>query len=135
MAVKTFDPKQVSVIVGVRPVSGFADGTFVTATRDEDAFSKKVGADGEVARTKSNNRTGSVVVTIMQTSKDNDFFSGLEAAGTVVPIFIRDASGRTLVAAEEAWVKKVADVEFGKESGDRAWTFDCGDIQSFVGGN
>ena len=45
-ALKTYDPTLVTISFGAVPLVGFADGTFVTATRNEDSFTHKVGADG-----------------------------------------------------------------------------------------
>ena len=64
MALKTYDPKQISVIVGGAIISGFADGEFVTTERNEDAFTLNVGADGEGGRVKSNNKSGRITLTL-----------------------------------------------------------------------
>jgi hypothetical protein len=140
MPMKSYNPKDVSIIVGVKAISGFADGTYVLAEMDEDAFSKVSGADGEVARAKSNNYTGKITITLMQSSDSNDYLSGLAIAdrvtGTgVVPVTIRDANGTTIVFAESAWVMKIPPVEFGKEIGNREWILDCSQVEQFVGGH
>jgi hypothetical protein len=76
----------------------------------------------------------------MQTSAANDLLSQqhtldeLTNAGTG-ELQIKDASGRTLLTAAEAWVKKFATVELGKELGGREWSIECGSINVFVGGN
>ena len=77
MPVHTYDPANVIVSIGGTPMSGFADGTFVMVSRDEDIFSKVSGADGEVSRAKSNNRSGSLTLTLMQTSMSNDVLSAI----------------------------------------------------------
>lgn len=138
--VKQFDPKVFSIIVGGKIISGFADGTFVKVTRDENAFAKKVGVDGEGARAKSANRGGTVEITLMQTSASNDDLSGFaiadEISGTgVVPVLVKDGSGRTVCQATTAWVQKFPDAEFGKEIGDRAWVLESDEINIFIGGN
>jgi hypothetical protein len=140
MAMKSFNPLQVSVIVGTKALTGWAKGTFINASMDEDAFTKKVGTDGEVTRSKSNNNTGSIIITLDQASASNDYLSGLAlldraSGGGAVPVLIRDANGTTLISAESAWVKKMPDVEISNESLDREWILDCGSLEYFVGGN
>jgi hypothetical protein len=140
MSMKNYDPKNISVVVGIHAVGGISDGTFVTVEMDEDAFSKKVGADGEVTRSKSNNYSGKITITLQQASASNDFFSSLaildRASGAgVVPITLRDANGTTICFAESGWAQKFANVEFGPESGDREWVFDCASIEMFIGGH
>lgn len=127
---KTYDPAQVVVTLGPYLLSGFAEGTFIKVSRDEDAFSKKTGVDGETARARNKNRAGSVEVTLLQSSQSNDTLSQIAQADEVggqgvYPLMIKDLLGTTLVSAPFAWVKKLADVEDGKEIVDRAWTLDC----------
>lgn len=140
MAVFTFDPKQVAVIVGGKIMSGFADGTFIVAERNEQAFNLKVGVDGEGTRAKSNNKSGKVTVTLMQSSASNDDLSSIAAADElsntgVVPLLVKDASGRTVIAAQSAWVQKYPNSEFAKETSTRAWVLESDELDIFVGGN
>lgn len=137
---KTYDPKQVSLIVGGKIVSGFGDGTFIVAERNEDTFALKVGVDGEGTRAKTNNKSGRVTVTLMQSSSANDDFSGYAAAdeasnGGVVSILLQDNSGRTLCTALNAWVVKMANAEFAKEASEREWIFETEELIMFDGGN
>ena len=57
MSVRTYDPKQVIITVGGVPMSGFADGTFLTVDRDDDQWAKVTGADGTSTCIKSSCRS------------------------------------------------------------------------------
>jgi len=136
----TYDPKKVSVIVSGRQITGFADGTFINVTRDTESFTDNVGSDGEVARTRSNDNRGSIVITLQQISDSNDFLSQLLAAdelngGGVFNVLVRDQLGRAIYQAAEAWIQKPADSEFAREAGSREWTIRCAELIPFVGGN
>lgn len=138
--VKTYDPKQVAVIVGGKIMAGFADGSFVKVERNEQAFNLKVGVDGEGTRAKSNNLSGKVTITLMQSSDSNDDLSGFAAADELsntgaVPMLIKDASGRSLFSAVTAWVQKYSDAEFAKEAMTRAWVLETDELLVFEGGN
>jgi hypothetical protein len=137
---KNYNPKKVSVIVGTKAISGFTDGTFIKVSDDDDAFTKRTGVDGETTRSQSNNYGGTITITLDQASDSNDYLSALHAldrvAGSgIVPVLIRDALGKTLVAVESAWVKKRPDITFAKGSEDREWVLDCASIDAVVGGN
>ncbi len=137
---KTYDPKEFSVIVGGHIVGGYDDGTFIKAERNEDMWTTKVGADGEGARAKSNNKSGTVEVTLLQSSGSNDVLSGFALAdelnnGGQVPVLIKDANGTTVVSAETAWIKKMPAVEGGKEIGNRVWVLETDNLNMLVGGN
>lgn len=134
-----YDPGSIVLSWGSILAQGYAKGTFVKVARDEDAFSKDVGADGEVSRARNRNRAGSVTFTLMQASATNDAFSAQaqadELLGTgVAPLLIKDLFGTTLLRAPNAWIRKKADVEFGKEQGDREWILDCDQLLGNVGG-
>lgn len=140
MAVLTYDPKQVSVIVGGKIMSGFSDTTFIKASRNEQAFNLKVGVDGEGTRAKSNNLSGKLEITLMQSSESNDDLSGFAAADElanagVVPVLINDKSGRTVLQATTMWIQKYADVEFAKEASTRTWILETDQFIIFEGGN
>jgi hypothetical protein len=140
MAVKTYDPKQVTVIVGTRPISGFADGTFITVARNSDMWSLVVGADGEATRAKSNDKSGRITITLTQSAESNQYLSELALAdelsnGGLVPILIRDASGKTIHACASAWIVKRPESAFAKEAGTREWVFETDTLEMFEGGN
>lgn len=142
MSLKKYDPSQVTVIFAGIPISGFAEGTFVSAERNEDSFSLYVGADGEVTRAKSNNKSGRVTFTLAQSSLSNDALSAIAtvdelspAGDGIAPLLVKDLSGRTIVSALEAWIVKPATSEFGRETSEREWILESGDLTMFVGGN
>lgn len=140
MSVKSYDPAQVSVTFAGIIVEGYADGTFITAARNNQSFTLKVGSSGEGARAKSNDRSGMVTLTLMQNSASNDLLSAQmaldEASGDGIgSLLIKDLSGTTLCSAETAWLQKPADVEFAKEISDRQWVIETDVLNIFAGGN
>ena len=139
MPVKTYDPKGVVATVGGIPISGYADGTFINISRQNDAYSSVAGADGEVSRAKSNDKRGELVLTLLQTSLSNDVLSGIaqldeRSNSGVVPIMVKDISGLTTFFSGSGWIRKVPDSEFGKEISNREWAFELAEMEVFVGG-
>jgi len=140
MPVHTFDPANVIVSIGGTPMSGFADGTFVIVSRDEDIFSKISGADGEVSRAKSNNRSGSLTLTLMQTSMSNDVLSAIAVLDEIsnagiVPVLVKEIGTSTILMAGEGWVKKMPDAAYSKNVENREWVLDLATVNMFEGGN
>lgn len=138
--VRTYDPKSVAVIFAGKILSGFADGTFILAERNEQAFNLKVGVDGEGTRAKSNNKSGKVTITLMNSSPSNDDLSSFAAADElsnsgVGALLVKDNSGTTVIAAATAWVQKVANAEMAKEANQRVWVLETDNLSTFVGGN
>lgn len=140
MSVKTYDPKQVLVTFGGFTLSGFADGSFVTVERLEDAWSMQIGTDGEGTRSKSNNRSGSITIQLMQTSDSNQTLTALALAdelsnSSALPLMVKDNSGTTICVAETAWIKKMPSSEFAREAGPREWVLETDNLVMNLGGN
>ena len=140
MSVNTYDPAEVALIVGGVPITGLADGTFLSISRDEQAYSKVTGADGTTSRAKSNNRAGTMTFTLKQTSPANDVLTGFMVADEtsnngVVPVLVKDRLGNSVAATSAAWVQQAPDQGFSKEIEEREWVLDCGTIDIFIGGN
>jgi hypothetical protein len=135
----TYSPEDVSVTVNGAVISGFSDGTCINAEREEDAFTKVVGSDGQVTRSKNPNKSGTIALTLKGSSASNDVLSALasldEINGSgVAAVIVKDNSGRS-VCAGKGWIKKTPTVEFAKEVTDREWMIDIGKFTVFVGGN
>lgn len=121
------------------PFLGFMDSTFLNAERNEDAFTESVGAQGDVTRVRSRNRTGTVTLTLQAASPTNDLLSAQAILDELTglgygPLLIKDLNGTTLVEAAVAWIKKVPAVEFGTEASGREWVFTCADLVMNIGG-
>ena len=140
MAYAQYDPNQILLIVGGAPISGYVDGTFIEVAFDEQQYNKVTGADGMTQRTKTNNYAGTITCTLRNTSAGNDALSALwnvdrvSGAGAVTAI-VKDLSGRTLWAAQHAWIQQMPSQGFSKDAEDRAWVLDCDALVGHAGGN
>lgn len=133
--VTTYNPNNILIdFDGGDLTQGIAKGVFVKVSRNSDMMTESVGSGGEVTVVESNDNTGTVVITLKQTSAANDIMSAKAALRTKGPLLLKDLGGRTLVHSEKAWIKKFADIEFGNEDSVREWTLTCADLEEFVGG-
>jgi hypothetical protein len=138
MATKTYDPGKVIVTFKGQLISGFADGTFISAERAGDAFTKTVGSGGEVARSRNRDKSGTVTLTLMETASGNAILAAFanqdELLGTGQGVlFIKDLSGNELISGN-AWIQKRPTMEKGKEVSNREWTFAVESLELFEGG-
>ena len=139
-SVRQYDPAAVILTVDDQNILGYADGSFVNIARNNDLFTLTVGADGEATRSKSNDLSGRITITLQQTSPSNDILSALADADEqsnqgVFAVQLKDASGQTLGAGERAWVVKKADAPFAKETENREWIIETNELVYTVGGN
>lgn len=140
MAVQTYASDQVVVIFGPVQVTGFVPDSRVTIEKNEARWTKRVGSDGLVTRSKTNDETATVTLHLEQTSMSNDLLSAISQLDRqtnegVFPLMIKDNSGRSLYTAESAWIERDPNAEFGRESGERTWAIHTGQLQSHTGGN
>lgn len=138
----TYDSSQVFITVGGLPLTGFSEGDSVTTERSTELYTYKVGINGSVGRSRSVDKTGTIVVKTLGTSFANDELSALfnidsatEDGKAVLPITINDFSGRSVIFGSQCWLEKVGAVNFGSEVGEREWTFRVAVLTMFVGGN
>jgi hypothetical protein len=134
-----YDPSQVAFNVGGQDTTGFAEGTFIKVARNKEAFTTVVGSDGEVTRVKSVDLSGTITVTLQQSSPSNDYFSSLATADErtstgAIPLYMKDSNGTTVVKCKVGWVKKKPDSEFSNTNSTREWIFETGNLQYDVGG-
>lgn len=141
MSVKTYDSSQVIITFGPHIITGYAEDTFISVEEMGDGISSVVGANGEKARSMSQNRSLQVTLTLLQTSKSNDVLSAAAEFDRAshgqgaLPMAITDLTGRTLIADASSWVVKKPNSEFGATVGTREWTLETSnDAIYHVGG-
>ena len=136
LLVTTYDPKKVVVSFGGVPLSGYAEGTFISiAANDGDGFKKHVGADGEVNRAKSNDNTHEVTITLLQSSQYNDYLSEVrnkdkQDGNNILPLEISESNGDSLHSWPQAWVHGDPSWEYANDSGERTWVISTGQQES-----
>lgn len=123
-------------------MAGYADGEFVTIKYDSNAFNDVVGTDGEVSRSRSNDRRATVEVKLMQTSDSNDLLAALAVTDRTLSngagigaLMIRDQQGRAVYTASECWIMKEPDISVDRTPTERVWQIRVANLISFTGGN
>lgn len=129
---RTYVAKQVLIAAGNHSVTGYADDSFITITKNGDGITKKVGCDGEVVRAIDPDNSYQVKISLLQTSPSNAFFQqrfilDYDTGEGTFPLLIKDLKGGVVFSAEAAWVIKPADRTYGRDSNNREWTIDTGE--------
>lgn len=127
---KTWSPAKVNMNWGGElPIKGVADGTFVTAVRNSNNTTIKVGAQGDVLPTMIADKTGTITVTLLQTSETNRILSGIQAlqdeSGELyrADFTIADGSGGMLCYAEACHIMTTPENALGAEDNNKVWVF------------
>jgi hypothetical protein len=127
----SYSPKDVNASFQGVAITGFAEDSMIRIKRNEDVLTETVGARGELSLTKNANKTGEIEIELMMTSTTNLKFAALlaitEAGGPILvgQLIIQEPSGSNLTLANNAYLKKVPDIELAKDQTSRVWTFGC----------
>jgi hypothetical protein len=129
--VGTYDPKKVIITLGGVPISGYADGTFVQVDPNGETWIRKVGADGEVSRSLSNDNTHTIQITLGQMSLSNPYLRTVMNADKLTGLGMLPLSFTDLNTAEthfwpQAWVSTTPSLGRAKETTDTQWTIYTG---------
>lgn len=139
---KIYDPDQITVVFAGILIAGYADGEFVRIAQEVDNFSDVGGTDGEVSRSRSKDRRGTITFVLMQTSSVNAQLSAvanrdlLEDNGAgVAETTVRDRQGGSLYFAAESWISRPPDASFDRTATSREWTIRCAKLERNDAGN
>jgi hypothetical protein len=124
------------VFMGILIDSGFADGEFLTIEQSAPDYEVVVGTDGQVSRSRTNNRHAVLKVKLAATSDGNTLFGALSNAGILAangadvgPMLVRDrVSGTCLYTAGNCWIAKPPDVSYDNKVTMREWELQCDDL-------
>ena len=137
---KTYDPKKIIIIFGVRRLTGMSDDSIVSIKPQGDGLQTYVGADGDVARSLDPDATYEVTVSLNTTSNSNDYLSNMynydrETGNGIAPLLIKDLAGTTLFSAPEAWVSNMPEASRGLTVDTQEWVFHTGQVEdAIIGG-
>jgi hypothetical protein len=127
----SYDPKKVIIALGGVPIGGYADGAFVQIDPSGETWQRKVGADGEVARSLSNDNTHTIQITLMQTSLSNIYLRTVMSADRLtglgmLPLSFTDLNSMEVHFWPQAWVSTTPSTGRAKETTDVQWTIHTG---------
>jgi len=131
---QSYAPKDVVVSWNGVPITGFAEGTFITMKRATESKKKTVGSQGDVCITMSADKTGEIELTLMQSAPSNAKLALLlhleEKARipTVGVLMVSDPSGAVLALSKNAFLMSFPSLDLADDAGDRTWMFACEDL-------
>lgn len=110
----------VTVTVGGKIVTGFSEGTMVSASKDEDNFQVKMSAKGEASVAVTNNKLGTITLTLSQGSPFVSLLNQFANTSKLFAIWVKhNGMIKETFGGTSAAVKKNADADYGDEVGDR----------------
>ena len=137
----SYNARQVQVVFNTILLEGYADGDFLTITKESDAYGDVAGTDGDVTRFDTNDRRATIEIRLMQTSLSNDPLSATHALDRNTPggagigsFLVQDMNGTSLYRAGNCWIQRAPDPVFGREPQERVWVLRTPHLYEFTGG-
>ncbi len=126
----SYDSNNVDFVFGTR-ATGFADGSMIEFSRDDPKrFKKKVGAKGEVTRSKNNNNAGPIKVKLKNLSPTNRDWYLLSKTGVILPATVTEkGGGGTFGGGAKVWIEEEPSPTLEAEEGVSEWLFGVADIK------
>lgn len=126
-AARTYNLAQTIITIGGLPVEGFGADDAFSFEPNSPIYETTVGADGEVTRSATNDRSGTITITLMETSPSlailNTYLqlSKTTAIGDIFPVYMRDLNSGDEIIAQQCWIEEEPAMSKGKGAGEREW--------------
>lgn len=130
---QSYDSNEVVIVINGLTVTGYTDGTFVKVAYNANQIEEVVGAEGEVTRVPSNDRSATVEITLMQTSSSNATLMVLgqqdrKDGSGIFSILVKGNNGEVLHSGNRAWIKKLPEYSYGKQAENRIWVISVAEL-------
>ena len=124
IAVTTYDPTKVSLVVNGRVITGFATDSMITVARSEDMVTTAVGVQGDVTYNENANDSGTVTVTLSGTSSSLPTLRDLALRRQQVSVLLADANddSNVYVSGDRGRITRPPGLTRAKEIGSETVT-------------
>lgn len=128
--VYTYMASKVIAAFGNHEITGFAPDSFITIEKNGDGTTYEQGVDGEGTRSIDPNTSYKIKFSLQQMSTTHKFleetyFRDQETGEAILPILMKDITGKTVFQADQAWITKLPSYAYGKAAGNREWELEA----------
>lgn len=128
---RTYDSKDVNLILNGNFITGLAEGEAIEANQNEESFTKKVGMQGDVVLSETQDKTGTIKFKLDSSSPSCQVVEELArrtGENALVAVQVVDlTTGGISAGGNKARVKKTADKKWGAESTEREYELEVTD--------
>lgn len=140
MDLANYSPEEINCLAFGINLSGFADGTFISITKDKMPFGTTEMPDGTVARLYTNSQTYTISLTFHRGSTSNDVLTKLWQLDELTqkgkfPLFIKDLSGTDLFFSTNTWVEGLPSMVESTSFDTRTWILRSSQAAINIGSN
>lgn len=140
MELANYCPEDINCLAFGIPLNGFAEGTFITISKDKVPYGATETADGMTARLFTNSQTYTIQLTFHRGSTSNDVLTKLWQLDEITqkakfPLFIKDLSGTDLFFSTNTWIESLPNMVQSSTFDSRTWILRSSQAVINVGSN
>ena len=127
----SYDPKNVSLLLGTVPVSGFGEEDIEVAFADEEDVKQHVGFQGDHSYTENEDKSGTITFTIKSSATVTLLaLAALRSAKESFAVLMKDQSSGTpiTITAPDGRIQNRRNPKRGKEEGVEEFIVACGNM-------
>lgn len=125
--VRLYDALQANIVVDGRTIKGFQDGDMFSYTYKEEKVRTSVDAQGNPAVAINNNHLATITINLTGNSVDHKYLNDIANQNKQVTISITSEFER--ISGNQAFITKIPDGAFGKDTPKRTYTFEVLDMR------
>ncbi len=126
---------------GIIITGDFGEGAALSVKRNTELFENTTGRSGDVVRSRTNDKMGTIEVTFLQTSAYNALFNAVVELDNATPngagvgaLQIKDRENGDIYSSPKAWIQILPETELNRKASDRTWTIACNPLTFKPGG-
>ena len=116
-----------NIVIDGRTIQGFQESDMFSYTFKEDQIKTSVDAQGTPAGSVNNNHLGEVTINLSGTSVDHKYLNGIANSHKQVSLQINSEFEK--ISGNQAFISKVPDGAFGKDTPKRTYKFEVLDMR------
>lgn len=116
-----------NIVIDGRTIQGFQENDMFSYTFKEDQIKTAVDAQGTPAGSVNNNHLGEVTINLSGTSVDHKYLNGIANSHKQVTLQINSEFEK--ISGNQAFISKVPDGAFGKDTPKRTYKFEVLDMR------
>ena len=146
--VASYSPEDVVVVISqkstglVWQVSGYMEDSNINFERESEGWMKHVGIDNNTTLVHKANTSGSLTLSLAQSSSSNyvfqnlyDYHDRVRSVDGLFTVMVKDTTGLSIIFSDNCWIGKMPNQQFGSSVQGREWVIDMAATKNTVGGN
>lgn len=142
----TYSADSIDIIISVKgvthKVSGFGENSVVSVERARESSRAYLGADNSAVRVFDPNKSGTITLTLNQSSSTNDLLTQIQRndnenrdSSWLFAVLIKDNSGRSFYDAKQCYISQIPSSDFSTDITERVWVINAFNLEQHIGGN